>query len=315
MIILIRVGVIGTGAMGQNHLRIYSEMEGVELAGISDIDQKRVEFMATQFKTKAFTDYKKMFLEGLDAVSVVVPTKLHKQVALDALDAGMQVLVEKPIADTIENAEMIIEAAKKARKVLMIGHIERFNPAVIRLKEIINSGILGKIVSISTKRVGPYNPRIRDVGVILDLGVHDIDIISYLYGKKINSVYAIAGANIHSFEDHASIILRMDHNFAGVVETNWLTPHKVRQLTTIGVKGVAYLDYINQTVQLHDNEWIRKAKVEHSEPLKKELKYFIDCAATGKKPNPCGEDGKHALEVAMAAIRSYQEERLIEVGK
>ena len=301
--------------MGQNHLRIYSEMEEVELAGISDIDQKRVEFMATQFKTKAFTNYKKMFLEGLDAVSVVVPTKLHKQVALDALDAGMQVLVEKPIADTIENAEMIIEAAKKAGKVLMIGHIERFNPAVIRLKEIINSGILGKIVSISTKRVGPYNPRIRDVGVILDLGVHDIDIISYLYGKKINSVYAIAGANIHSFEDHASIILRMDHNFAGVVETNWLTPHKVRQLTAIGVKGVAYLDYINQTVQLHDNEWIRKAKVEHSEPLKNELKYFIDCAATGKKPNPCGEDGKHALEVAMAAIRSYQEERLIEVGK
>ena len=301
--------------MGQNHLRIYSEMEGVELAGISDIDQKRVEFMATQFKTKAFTDYKKMFLEGLDAVSIVVPTKLHKQVALDALDAGMQVLVEKPIADTTENAEMMIEAAKKAGKVLMIGHIERFNPAVIRLKEIINSGILGKIVSISTKRVGPYNPRIRDVGVILDIGVHDIDIIAYLYGKKINSVYAIAGANIHSFEDHASIILRMDHNFAGVVETNWLTPHKVRQLTAIGVKGVAYLDYINQTVQLHDNEWIRKAKVEHSEPLKNELKYFIECAATGKKPNPCGEDGKHALEVAMAAIRSYQEERLIEVGK
>jgi UDP-N-acetylglucosamine 3-dehydrogenase len=163
--------------------------------------------------------------------------------------------------------------------------------------------------------VGPYNPRIRDVGVILDIGVHDIDIISYLYGKKINSVYAIAGADIHSFEDHASIILRMDHNFAGVVETNWLTPHKVRQLTAIGVKGVAYLDYINQTVQLHDNGWIRKAKVEQSEPLKNELKYFIDCAATGKKPNPSGEDGKHALEVAMAAIRSYQEERLIEVGK
>ena len=180
---------------------------------------------------------RKCYLEGLDAVSVVVPTKLHKQVVLDALDAGMQVLVEKPIADTTENAEMMIEAAKKAGKVLMIGHIERFNPAVIRLKEIINSGILGKIVSISTKRVGPYNPRIRDVGVILDIGVHDIDIISYLYGKKINSVYAIAGADIHSFEDHASIILRMDHNFAGVVETNWLTPHKVRQLTAIGVKG------------------------------------------------------------------------------
>jgi len=313
--LLIRVGVIGTGAMGQNHVRNYSEMEGVELAGISDVDQKRVEAMATQFKTKAYTDYKKMLADGLDAVSVVVPTKLHKQVVLDALEAGVHILVEKPIADTAENADTMISAAKKAGKILMVGHIERFNPAVIKLKEIIDSGTLGKIVSISTKRVGPYNPRIRDVGVILDIGVHDIDVISYLYGKKINSVYAIAGADIHSFEDHASIILRMDHNFAGVVETNWLTPHKVRQLTAIGVKGVAYLDYINQTVQLHDNEWIRKAKVEPSEPLRNELKYFVDCVAKGKDPKPCGEDGKHALEVAMAAIRSYQEERLIEVGQ
>ncbi len=113
---LIRVGVIGTGAMGQNHVRIYSEMEGVELAGISDVDQKRVEAMATQFKTKAFTDYKKMFAEGLDAVSVVVPTKLHKQVVLDALDAGIHVLVEKPIADTTENADLMIAAAKNAEK-------------------------------------------------------------------------------------------------------------------------------------------------------------------------------------------------------
>lgn len=185
---MIRVGVIGTGAMGQNHVRIYSEMDGVELVGISDIDKKRVEAMATQFKTKAFTDYKKMLAEGLDAVSVVVPTKLHKQVVLDALDAEVHVLVEKPIADTTENADMMIAAAKKAGKILMVGHIERFNPAVIKLKEIIDSGALGKIVSISTKRVGPYNPRIRDVGVILDIGVHDIDVISYLYGKRINSV-------------------------------------------------------------------------------------------------------------------------------
>ncbi len=312
---LIRIGVIGTGAMGQNHVRIYSEMDGVELVGISDIDKKRVEAMATQFKTKAFTDYKKMLAEGLDAVSVVVPTKLHKQVVLDALDAEVHVLVEKPIADTTENADMMIAAAKKAGKILMVGHIERFNPAVIKLKEIIDSGALGKIVSISTKRVGPYNPRIRDVGVILDIGVHDIDVISYLYGKRINSVFAVAGADIHSFEDHASIILRMNHNFAGVVETNWLTPHKVRQLTAIGVKGVAYLDYIKQTVQLHDNKWIRKAKIEQSEPLKNELVYFIDCVTAGKTPNPCGEDGKHALEVAMAAIRSYEEGRLIEVER
>ncbi|MCC4768727.1 gfo/Idh/MocA family oxidoreductase [Methanosarcina sp. DH2] len=310
---MIKVGVIGTGAMGQNHVRIYREMEGVELAGISDVDQQRVEAMAVQFNTKGFTDYNEMFAEDLDAVSVVVPTKLHKQVVLDALEAGLNVLVEKPIADTLENADLMIEAAKKTGKILMVGHIERFNPAVIKLKELIDSEILGKVVSISTRRVGPYNPRIRDVGVILDIGVHDIDIISYLYGRRVNHVYAVAGADIHSFEDHASIILRMDHEFAGVVETNWLTPHKVRKLTAIGIKGVAYLDYIDQTVETHNNGWIQKAKIEESEPLKNELEHFIDCVATGKAPKTCGEDGKHALEVAMAAIRSYEEERLIEV--
>jgi len=310
---VIKVGVIGTGAMGQNHVRIYSEMEGVELAGISDVDFERVDAMATQFNTKPFTDYKEMFAEGLDAVSVVVPTKLHKQVVLDALEAGLHVLVEKPIADSIENADLMIEAAEKAGKILMVGHIERFNPAVIKLKEIMESGILGKVVSISTRRVGPYNPRIRDVGVILDIGVHDIDIISYLYGRKVNHVYAVAGADIHSFEDHASIILRLDHEFAGVVETNWLTPHKVRRLTAIGINGVAYLDYIDQTVEIHDNGWIRQAKVVESEPLKNELEHFIECASTGKAPKTCGEDGKHALEVAMAAIRSYEEEKLIKI--
>ena len=239
--------------MGQNHVRIYSEMEGVKLAGISDVDLERVEAMATQFNTKPFTDYKEMFAEGLDAVSVVVPTKLHKQVVLDALEAGLHVLVEKPIADSIDNADLVIEA------------------------------------------------------------VHDIDIISYLYGKKVNQVYTVAGADIHSFEDHASIILRLDHEFAGVVETNWLTPHKVRRLTAIGINGVAYLDYIDQTVEIHDHGWIRQAKVVQSEPLKNELEHFIECATTGKAPKTCGEDGKHALEVAMAAIRSYEEERLIKI--
>ncbi|MDD3042730.1 MAG: UDP-N-acetylglucosamine 3-dehydrogenase [Methanosarcinaceae archaeon] len=310
---MIRVGVVGTGAMGKNHVRIYSEMDGVELAGISDVDRERVEAMAAEYGTKPFTDYKQMFSGGLDAVSIVVPTKLHKQVVLDALEAGLHVLVEKPIADTLENAELMIEAAKKAGKVLMVGHIERFNPAVIKLKEIIDEGHLGKIVSISTRRVGPYNPRIRDVGVILDIGVHDIDIISYLYGRKVNSVYAIAGADIHSFEDHASILLRLDHEFAGVVETNWLTPHKVRKLTAIGVKGVAYLDYIDQTVEVHDSGWVRKAKVEKSEPLMNELAHFITCVDSGKEPGTTGEEGKHALEVAQGAIRSYKEESLIEI--
>lgn len=310
---MLRVGVIGAGAMGKNHIRIYSEMPDVELAGISDIDRALVEELAEQYQTKAFTDYKELLAEGLDAVSIVVPTKMHRQVAIDAIDAGAHVLVEKPIADTVENADAIIKAAKDKKRLAMVGHIERFNPAVIKLKEIIDSGLLGKIVSISTTRVGPYNPRIRDVGVILDIGVHDIDVISYLYGRPVNQVYAVAGADIHSFEDHATIHMRLDNEFSGLVEVNWLTPHKIRKLTAVGVDGVAYLDYIDQSVELHDSNWIRKAKIESKEPLKNELEYFIDCINKGKQPEPCAADGKHALKVSLAAISSYKEAKLIEI--
>nr|WP_321497952.1 UDP-N-acetylglucosamine 3-dehydrogenase [uncultured Methanolobus sp.] len=310
---MLRVGVIGAGAMGKNHIRIYSEMPGVELAGISDIDRDLVESLAQQYNTKAFTDYKEMLASGIDAVSIVVPTKMHRQVAIDAIEAGAHVLVEKPIADTVENADAIISAAREKGRLVMVGHIERFNPAVIKLKEIIESGLLGKIVSISTTRVGPYNPRIRDVGVILDIGVHDIDVISYLYGSDVNQVYAVAGADIHSFEDHATIHMRLDHEFSGLVEVNWLTPHKVRKLTAVGVGGVAYLDYMDQTVELHDSGWIRKAKIEQKEPLRNELEYFIDCINTGRQPNPSGTDGKHALKVSLAAICSYKEAKMIEI--
>ncbi len=310
---MIKAGVIGAGAMGQHHVRIYHEMENVELVGISDVSETRVKELSEQYDTNGFTDYKELLAQGLDAVSIVVPTTLHMAVGLDVIASGANLLVEKPIADTLENAEKLTRAAEDAGVKLMVGHIERFNPAVTKLKEIIDSGLLGKIVSISTRRVGPYNPRIRDVGVILDIGVHDIDVISYLYGKRVNEVYSIAGADIHSFEDHAAIVLRFDHEFSGIVETNWLTPHKVRKLTVIGIDGVAYLDYIDQTVELHDGEWIRKAKVEEAEPLKRELEHFIDSISNGYEPRTSGEDGIHALKVAMAAIESYTEGKAVRI--
>ncbi|MCM1567414.1 MAG: UDP-N-acetylglucosamine 3-dehydrogenase [Dehalobacter sp.] len=301
-----RVGVIGAGAMGQNHIRIYGQMPGTELVGISDIDKKRVDKLSTEYETEGFTDYKELLKHDLDAVSIVVPTTMHKKVALDVINSGTSLLVEKPIADTLENADDIIVAAKMEKLTLMVGHIERFNPAVIKMKEIIDSGGLGKIVSISTRRVGPFNPRIRDVGVILDIGVHDIDIISYLYNLPAIEVYAVAGREIHAFEDHASILIRFDDDRVGVVETNWLTPHKTRNFTVIGTEGVAYGDYIEQKVVIHEKDWIKEAKVDKKEPLLNELESFLKVCRTGGAPVTQGEDGKHALEVALASIESYK---------
>lgn len=309
-----RVGIIGIGAMGQHHVRIINELDNVELVGISDISETRVSLLSETYGVQGYTDYRDLLKLDLDAVTVAVPTTLHYQIGKDAVQCGTSILMEKPIADTIEHAEALINAASDAGVKLMVGHVERFNPAVMKLKEIIDSGLLGEIASISTRRVGPYNPRIRDVGVIMDIGVHDIDIISSIYGKKVSEVYAIAGANIHDFEDHAAIILRYDNEKSGIVETNWLTPHKVRLLTVIGTQGMAYLNYKNQTVELHDGEWIRKAKIEKSEPLKNELEYFFNSLSNGTDPVPSGSDGLHALKVAMAAIESYNSAKAVKIN-
>jgi UDP-N-acetylglucosamine 3-dehydrogenase len=309
-----RVGVIGAGAMGQNHIRTYAGMKGVELAGIADVDEARVSALAKQYKTQGFTDYNDMLKLDLDAVSVVVPTTLHRKVSLDIASVGASMLVEKPIADTLDNAEAITYAAEEAGVTLMIGHIERFNPAVTNMKQIIESGKLGKVVSISTSRVGPYNPRIRDVGVILDIGVHDIDIISYLYHSCVSEVYAIAGKEIHTFEDHASIFLRFAGDRAGVVETNWLTPHKTRKFTVIGTEGVAYGDYIAQSVTIHDKEMVSDVKIEKKEPLASELESFLDACRRHSKPVTTGEDGIHALNVAIAAIESYKTRAMVKIA-
>ncbi len=308
-----RVGVIGAGVMGENHIRIYSQMPGVDLVGIADVDKKRVESLSKQYSTQGFLDYKELLKHDLDAVSIVVPTTLHKKVGLETIASGTNLLVEKPFADTLENAEAITRAAEAENLKLMVGHIERFNPAVIKMKELIDSGELGQVVSISTRRVGPYNPRIRDVGVILDIGVHDIDIISYLYKSPVSEVYAIAGKVIHTFEDHATIMLRFEGDKAGTVETNWLTPQKTRNFTVIGTDGVGYGDYIDQKVFVYDNNWVKEAKVEKKEPLRNELENFLKACQNGGLPLTTGEDGIHALQVALASIESYRNRSVVKI--
>lgn len=309
----VRVGVIGVGAMGKNHARLYSELHGVELVGVADVNETLAISVAQSYGCKAFARYNDLLDENLDALSIVVPTTFHKKVALDAIQEGINVLVEKPIADTVGNADEIVKAARRSRVKLMVGHVERFNPAVIKLKELIDSGLLGSVVSISAKRVGPYNPRIRDVGIIVDLGTHDIDIMSYLYGEKVREVYASAGSIVHSHEDHAIITLNFDSGSSGVIDTNWLTPHKVRNLTVIGSKGIAEVNCIEETLRIFDREWVRDAKIEKEEPLKLELLHFIGCVQHDKKPLVSGEDGRHALEVALAAVKSARTGNVCEV--
>ncbi|MDF2955110.1 MAG: putative dehydrogenase [Candidatus Alkanophagales archaeon MCA70_species_2] len=309
-----RVGVIGVGKMGVHHARIYSQMEGVELVGVADVDEEKASEVAKLYDTKAFTDCDEL-LKCVDAVSIAVPTTQHEEVAIAAIEHGVHCLIEKPIAHTLKSARNIVDAARDAGVKIMIGHVERFNPAVIALKGEIDAGKLGNVVSISSKRVGPHPPRIRDVGVIIDLAVHDIDVISFLYGKNVRDVSAIAGNGMHSHEDYASILLGYEGNKAGLVDTNWLTPHKVRVLVAVGVKGVAYMDYIAQTLEIHRRDFVEDVFVEKREPLRSELEYFLRGIVHNEELSPSGEEGIHALAVALAAVKSCKARRTVVVDE
>ncbi|HNV94459.1 MAG TPA: Gfo/Idh/MocA family oxidoreductase [Methanofastidiosum sp.] len=158
---------------------------------------------------------------------------------------------------------------------------------------------------MSSKRVGPYNPRIRDVGIIIDLGVHDIDIMSFLLEEKVKTVYATGGKRMHLFEDYATILMTFGNSCTGLINTNWHTPHKVRSLTIVADKGIAEVDYIDQKLVLYDKEWEKDAKIEKREPLSIELECFIKYLKKDIAPPVSGEEGLHALEVAISAIDSY----------
>ena len=302
---MISVGVVGVGEMGQNHVRVYNEIEDADLVGIADRNDRRAKEIANQHKTKAFSDYKDLLKEDLDAVSIAVPTVLHKKVALDFIKEGVNCLIEKPIATNIEDAKEIIRETERNNVKLAIGHIERFNPAVTKLKEIIENGILGNVLLISTRRVGPFVPRITDVGIIVDLATHDIDVVRYLVGKEAVNIFAKSGGIKNKKGDHAIVLLDFG-DVSASIEVNLFTPHKVRSLVATGTDGIAYLDYLKQEVIIYNSEWKMIPKIEKKEPLKVELEHFLECVKEDKEPMVNGYEGLKVLEIAIKAERNQQ---------
>lgn len=294
-----RVGVIGTGNMGKNHPRVYSEL-GAELVGFADTDLGKAKELAEQYKTKAYSDYEELLSHGLDAVSIAVPTSSHKMVALSAIRKGINLLIEKPIADSMQSAQEITAAARDSGVKLMVGHIERFNPAVRKLKQIIDEGILGKLVLISARRVGPFVPRISDVGIIVDVATHDIDVIRYLTGIEYTSVFA-RSTRYRNVKGDAAVILIGFEDVSASIEVNWYTPYKVRTLTVTGTEGIAYLDYLKQEIEIHKVEVNMTPKIEKEEPLKLELGHFLECIELNKEPLVNGDDAVKVLEIATRA--------------
>lgn len=328
---IIRVAIIGAGVMGTLHARIYSKMPNVKIVSICDVDNSSGSRLAGIYKVKQYLDYKKLITqESLDAVSITVPTSLHKEIALFCIEHNINILVEKPLAGTVDEATRILKFAQKKATILAVGHIERFNPAVIKLGELIKKGEFGQIVSIVIKRVGLFQPRVRDINVVTDLAVHDLDIVCTLLQKLPKSIFATGGKGINANRvDYADIFLDFGETSC-YLQVNWITPVKIRSLSVTGTLGYCELDYVTQELNLYRlnyNKAVPKefqsfverlgkpekipVKIIKEEPLKLEIIDFIDSIIKKKTPLITGEDGVHAVKLSELVLESLSRKKII----
>ena len=330
-----RVAVVGVGMMGRNHVRVYSEMPEVELVGIVDQNPAVAGPLSHTYHIPLYTDVREMVEKARpDAVTVAVPTEFHHEAAKALLEMGCNVLVEKPIAATLEQACELRDLANRLGLVLTVGHIERFNPAIMELKRRLESGELGRVFQMHARRVGPFPTRIQDVGVIKDLAIHDLDIMQYLSGNFVDRVYAEAKSTLHQRgEDMFIGTLHFADNTIGLLEINWLTPTKIRELYVTGDRGMFQVNYITQDLRFFENadygqsEWsslsllrgvsegsVIQYAIKKKEPLRSELETFIGHLEGKASRIVSPADAISALRVALALSESARVSQIITVN-
>ncbi len=328
----LKTAVIGVGSMGKNHARVYSELAEANLVAVSDANSAIAEAIGKAFGTHAYSDYHELLeKEKPEVVNVAVPTALHEQVVTDVLQAGAHVLVEKPIAATLEEGERLIALAKKLNRKLMVGHIVRFNPAIQELKKRLTAGELGRIYQVFCRRAGPFPARIRDVGVVIDLAPHDADIIRFLTGKDPIRLYAETEQRIHT--DHEDLLfgmLRFPDGITAAVEINWLTPTKIREVLVLGERGLFRVDDLTQDLYFYENAqasglaWdslknlrgvseggMMRFAFQRYEPLKAELQGFLKSIMEDTPVPVSGEDGLAALHIALALVEAGKTNQVV----
>ena len=304
---LLRVGVVGVGVMGSNHARVLADLAGVKLVGIADPDRKQRDFVSEALGCAGHADVEALIAGGVDAVTIAAPTHLHRDLALTCIRHGVHVLVEKPIASSVEEGHAIIAAAQRAGVTLMVGHVERFNPAVEAIKEAIRDE---DILSIAITRVGPFPPRMSNVGVVIDLAVHDIDLIRWFTDSEIVEVQPQLSSAIAEREDIALLQFRTASGVLAHINTNWLTPFKARNVTVATRKKYVMGDLLTRQVtecfgfQPDGSYSMRHLSVGHAEPLRAELQAFVSAIRSGERPAVTGEEGVASLEIAIRCLES-----------
>ncbi len=283
----LRIGVVGVGVMGSNHARVLAGLAGVTLVGIADPDRKQAEFVAQTLGCEGVATVGELLDLGLDAITIAAPTQLHHEIALACIARGVHVLVEKPIASSVEEGNDIVAAAKRAGVTLMVGHVERFNPAVEAVKQAIRGE---DILSIAITRVGPFPPRMSNIGVVIDLAVHDIDLIRWFTDSEIIDVQPQVSSAVAEREDIALLQFRTASGVLAHINTNWLTPFKARNIT-VATRGKYVMgDLLTRQVtecfgfQPDGSYSMRHLSVGHAEPLRAELTAFIDAVRSGDRP-------------------------------
>jgi UDP-N-acetylglucosamine 3-dehydrogenase len=301
----LRLGVIGAGVMGSNHARVLAGLPGVTLVGVADPAHESRVRVTQMAGCPTYETIEELLDVGLDAVTIAAPTHLHRDVALACIARKVNVMVEKPIASTAEEGHEIINAAKKAGVTLMVGHVERFNPAVAAIKQAIKGE---EILSVAITRVGPFPPRMSNVGVVIDLAVHDIDLIRWFTESDIVDVQPQLASAVAEREDIALLQFRTASGVLAHINTNWLTPFKARSVTVATRKKYIQGDLLTRQVtecfgfQPDGSYSMRHLSVGHDEPLRAELMAFIQAVRSGDKPAVTGEEGVGSLEIAIKCL-------------
>jgi UDP-N-acetylglucosamine 3-dehydrogenase len=328
----LRIGLAGLGTMGRNHLRVISNHPDTTVAAVADPDAAAVEAAVGQTEAAAFVDPLEMIRHAdLDGVVVAAPTTAHLPLALAAIERGVGVLVEKPLAATVDDGLAIVAAAHERNVRVQIGHVERYNPAVLEMGRLLRLGWLSTIYAITSRRAGPFPARIRDVGVTVDLGTHDVDILCWIAGERPVRVYAETAQRLHaSHEDLTFGLMHFPSGATGFLDVDWLTPAKRRNLVAIGEEGMFELDYLTQKLTFTRSNVgqpqliagyattfagdVAEIPIDNVEPLRAQLDEFVRVLRTGERPYVDAEDGLWAVAIANALLAAASERRPIDLS-
>ncbi|MEO9363927.1 MAG: Gfo/Idh/MocA family oxidoreductase [Nitrososphaera sp.] len=298
-----RISVIGVGGWGKNHARVLGEL-GV-LGAVCDFDPARAKEIATKHGAAPYSSVDEMLeKERLDACLVCTPTRTHSAVAKKVMEKGLHAFVEKPLSFSSQECDEMAELARKKHVLLTCGYIERFNPAVSETKKMIADKKCGDLLMLEFHRENRMPPKIKDVGIIFDTAVHDIDTAMFLFDARPNVVFARAGRHMHEFEDFATLMLGFANQRVAIISVNWLTPKKVRTFSAVCTDGIISGNFISQEVKIDNAGETVTPRMPFEEPLTLELKSFI-AAVQGKENSAVSaRDATNVTKVAEAALLS-----------